>query len=178
LYYPVRFYLGLDERLIPVGMENDLFMMREDNGGPMGLKSLYLALGPSGSDCAPEGKRGLTVTALTSQEKLTSLKPESAQSVKEDLLQALEAVVPFLSEGLDFISSDLEPDAGMKTPRPIGAGITAWNPDIMSRFMITKRLGGKFIILSPPPRELGIEGEALTAISAAGILVRNFGREL
>lgn len=177
-YYPVRFYIGIDERYVPVGMEDDLFMLREDDGGPMGLRSLYLALGPSNPDCAPEGKRALTVTALTSDEVLRSLTRESIEAVKDDLLQALETVIPFLAEGLDFVSSDLEPGSEMKTPRPIGAGVTAWNPDIMSRMRITKRLRGKFIVISPTPWELGIEGEALTALTAAGILIRTFGREI
>jgi hypothetical protein len=159
-------------------MKDDLFMMREDDGGPMGLRYLYLALGPSGSDCAPEGKQALTVTALTSETMIRSLTPELVEHVKDDLLQALEAVIPFLSEGLDFISSDLEPAAEMKIPRPVGAGITAWNPDIMSRMRITRRLRGRFIIISPTPWELGIEGEALTSLTAAGILVKTFGREI
>lgn len=177
-YYPIRFYIGLDERYVPLGMKDDLFMMREDNGGPMGLRSLYLALGPANPDCAPQGKRALTVTALTSEAMLRSLTLEFIQTVKEDLLQALESVIPFLSEGLDIISSDLEPGVEMKAPRPIGAGITGWNPDIMSRMRITKRLRGKFIVIAPTPWELGIEGEAMTALTAAGILVKTFGREI
>ena len=123
-------------------------------------------------------KKSLTVTALTSEGRLRSLTQEFVQAVKEDILRALETVIPFLSEGLEFITSDLEPVAELKTPRPIGAGITGWNPDIMSRMRITKRLKGRFIIMSPTPWELGIEGEALTALTAAGILVKTFGREI
>jgi hypothetical protein len=159
-------------------MENDLFWMREDEGGPMGFRSLYLALGPSASEAAPKGKRSLTVTALATEETLKSLTQESVPAVTEDILQALEAVIPFLPEGLDYVSSDLVPGAELKTPRPIGAGITAWNPDIMSRMRIRTRFRGKVVIISPTPWELGIEGEALMALTASGILRKNFGPEI
>ena len=159
-------------------MENDLFWMREDDGGPLGFRSLYLALGPPASDASPEGKRALTVTALTKQEILRSLTKESASAATEDLLQALEAVIPFLPEGLDYVSSDLVAGEEFKTPRPIGAGITAWNPDIMSRMRIRTKYRGKAVIISPTPWELGIEGEALTALTASGILRKNFDPEI
>jgi phytoene dehydrogenase-like protein len=176
--YPVRFYIGLDERFVPVGMENDLFLLREADGGPMGFGSLYLALGPSASEAAPKGKRALTVTALTTEERLNSLAGESVSAITEDILEALEAVIPFLSDGLDYVSSDLEPGSDLKTPRPIGSGITAWNPDIMSRMRIRTRHRGKIVIMSPTPWELGIEGEALMALTASGILRKVFGQEI
>jgi len=92
-------------------------------------------------------------------------------------LQALEAVIPFLSEGLDFVSGDFKPGSEYKTPRPVGAGITAWSPSVMSRMRIRTSLRGKAIVLSPTPWELGIEGEAITALTAAGILGKILGRE-
>jgi len=176
--YPLRFYIGLDERFVPEGMKDDLFLMREDGGGPMGLRFLYLALSPPGSEAAPKGKRALTVTALTTEPDSRSLSPDLAKTVTDDLLQALETVIPFLSEGLDFVSSDLVPENEYKSPRPVGAGITAWSPGIMSRMRIRTALRGRAIILSPTPWELGLEGEALTAITAAGILGKILGQEI
>ena len=176
--YPLRFYIGLDKRFIPEGMEDDLFLMREDEGGPLGLRFLYLALSPVGSEAAPEGKRALTVTALTSKQVFQSLSPEMIKTVTDDLLQSLESVIPFLPEGLDHVSSDLKPGNEHQTPRPVGSGITAWSPGIMSRLRIRTALGGRIAVLSPTPLELGIEGEALTAITAAGILGKIIGKEI
>ena len=176
--YPLRFYVGMDERFIPEGMEDDLFLMREDEGGPLGLRSLYLALSPVGSEAAPEGKRALTVTALTSKQVFQFPSQEMIKTVTDDLLQTLESVIPFLPEGLDHVSSDLKPGNEYRTPRPVGSGITAWSPGIMSRFRIRTALGGRIIVLSPTPLELGIEGEALTAITAAGILGKILGQEI
>ena len=177
LRYPLRFYIGMNEGFVPVGMEDNLFMRRADGGGPLGLKNLYLALNPTGSKEAPKGKRALTVTALVTEKELTSLSQKLAKEVKEDLLQALESVIPFLSEGMEFILTDVNTGRGYRIPRSVGGGLTSWSPGILGRAAVRTTLKGKVFLLSPAPWELGLEGEALTALSAARILERILRRE-
>jgi phytoene dehydrogenase-like protein len=175
--HPVRFYLGIEDRIVPQGMEDNLFIMREDDGGPLKMKSCYLALSPAGSDMAPEGKRSVTVTSLLSQDDLKNFGPDDIIAVREDLLQALEAVIPFLSEGLKTVSSDLEPENEYRISRALPTGVAAWSPGIIGRMAVTSRLRGRAAIISPTPWELGIEGEVLAALAAAGILVKALGVE-
>ena len=173
--YPFRFYLGIEDRIVPQGMEDNLFFMREDDGGPLKIKSCYLALSPSGSDMAPEGKRSVTVTTLLSRQDLENIGPDSIGAVQEDLLQALEAVIPFLSEGLTAVSSDLRPQEGSRISRALPTGVTAWSPGIIGRMSVASRLRGRAAIINPTPWELGIEGEALATLAAAGTLKKTLG---
>lgn len=172
---PIRFYLGIEDRVVPKGMEDNVYFMREDDGGPLRLKSCYLALSPAGSDLAPEGNRSVTVTSLLPTEALKNVNPEITGAVREDLLQALEAVIPFLNEGLKEFSSDLEPKGGDQVPRALPTGKTAWYPGITGRMAITSRFRGKVALINPTPWELGTEGEALAATAAAGIVKKALG---
>lgn len=176
--YPVRFYLGIEDRIIPEGMEDNLFLMREDDGGPLKIKSCYLALSPAGSDMAPEGNRSVTVTSLLSQEDIKKVSPENIQAVREDMLQALEAVIPFLNEGLTAVSSDLELEGEYRISRALPTGVAAWSPGFIGRTAVTTRLRGRAAIISPTPWELGIEGEALAALAAAGTLKKALGDDI
>ncbi|MCJ7499003.1 glycosyltransferase [bacterium] len=176
--HPVRFYLGIEDRIVPEAMEDNLFLMREDGGGPLKIKSCYLALSPAGSDMAPEGKRSITVTSLLSQEELKNIGPDDITAIREDLLQALEAVIPFLSEGLTAFSSDLDPDDEYRISRALPTGVAAWSPGIIGRMAITTRFRGRASIISPTPWELGIEGEALAALAAAGTLKKALGVDI
>ncbi len=175
--HPMRFYLGIKDKFVPQGMEDNLFLMREDDGGPLKMKSCYLALSPAGSDMAPKGKRSITVTSLLSHEDFKIVSPEYLEVIREDLLQALEAVIPFLSEGLTAVSSDLEPEDEYRISRALPTGVTAWSPGIIGRIAVTTKLRGRVAIISPTPWELGIEGEALAALAAAGTLKKALGVE-
>ncbi len=170
LNHPVRFYLGLEDRVIPRGMEDNVFFMREDDGGPLGLKRCFLALSPAASELAPPGKRSLTVTCLVPGNLMEGITPDSARAAREDLLPALEAVIPFLGEGLVSVSSDLEPDREFRTPRVLPGGLAAWTPGIIGRTAVSSRFRGRVAVVRGTPWELGIEGEALAALSAAGVL--------
>jgi phytoene dehydrogenase-like protein len=175
--HPVRFYLGLEEKVIPLGMEDNLLLMHEGDGGPLGLKCCFLALSSAGSKMAPEGKRSLTVTAFLSAETLADLTRDQVAEIRDDLLLALESVIPFLGEGLDHFSSDLEAADELRLNRPLGTGITAWMPGIIGRMAVAARYRGRVAIIKPTPNELGIEGEALAALSTAGVLRKAMGAE-
>ena len=175
--HPVRFYLGIEDRFVPEGMEDNLFFLREDDGGPLKMRSCYLALSPAGSEMAPEGRRSLTVTSLLSQEDIENITPQNAEAARVDMLQALEAVIPFLSDGLTAVASDLEPEDDYRISRALPTGVAAWSPGIIGRMAVSSRFRGRAALISPTPWELGIEGEALAALAAAGTLKKSLGME-
>lgn len=165
---PVRFYLGIDEAVVPLGMEDNLFLLREDEGGPLGIKILYLALSPAGSSMSPEGKRSLTVTALVEKKILETLNDEMIQEAEQDILIPLETVIPFLHDGLNLFKSDLADSTGEKAPRPLRGEIMSWIPALVGRGRIWTLRRGRVAVMTLPPWELGLEGETLSAIAAAG----------
>ncbi|GBE15468.1 MAG TPA: hypothetical protein ENH32_01470 [Proteobacteria bacterium] len=185
LRVPVRFFLGIDASIVPVGMEDNLFYMRDDDGGPLGLKALYLSMGPSeggssegksseipsgseGSD--GDGNRSLTATALVDRKVLRGMTEEIISAAERDILQALEAVIPFLDRGLNFLGSDLTAKAMEAAPRPLGGWITSWIPALVGRSRVLTGRRGRVAVMEVPPWELGLEGETLTALAAAGAL--------
>ena len=175
--HPVRFYLGIEDRFVPAGMEDNLFFLREDDGGPLKMRSCYLALSPAGSEMAPEGKRSLTVTSLLSQESIENITPRNAEAARENMLEALETVIPFLSDGMTSVASDLEPEDEYRISRALPTGAAAWSPGIIGRMAVSSRFRGRAAIISPTPWELGIEGEVLAALAAAGTLKKSLGME-
>jgi phytoene dehydrogenase-like protein len=174
--YPVRFYFGIDENIIPTGMEDNLFVLREKPSGPLNLQALYLALTRRGSEMAPEGKRSLTVTGYADGYTLSSLNNALIKETNDDIIKALDSVIPFLSEGLEFTGHELAAGDAMKMPRPLGSGVVAWNPGMMGRRRIHTTLRGRAVIMAASPRELGLEGETLTALAAAGALKKVMGK--
>ncbi|UCF88759.1 MAG: hypothetical protein JSV70_00425, partial [bacterium] len=90
---------------------------------------------------------------------------------------ALEAVIPFLDEGLTVVASDLVPGEEYKITRALPSGVAGWSPGIIGRMAVTTKLRGRAAIINPTPWELGIEGEALAALAAAGILKKVIGGE-
>lgn len=165
---PVRFYLGIDEAVVPPGMEDNLFLLREDDGGPLGIRILYLALSPAGSSMSPDSKRSLTVTALVEKGILDALSEEMILDAEQDILTPLETVIPFLNDGLNLFKSDLADSTGEKAPRPLRGEIMSWIPALVGRGRIWTLRRGRVAVMTLPPWELGLEGETLSAIAAAG----------
>ncbi len=85
-------------------------------------------------------------------------------------MQALEAVIPFLDRGLNFLGSDLTAKAMEAAPRPLGGWITSWIPALVGRSRVLTGRRGRVAVMEVPPWELGLEGETLTALAAAGAL--------
>jgi len=174
--YPVRFYFGIDDNIIPVGMEDNLFVLREKPSGPLNLQALYLALSRRGSKMAPEGRRSLTVTGFVDGLALSSLNNDLIKEINDDIMSALVSVIPFLPEGIEFTDHELAAGDAMKMPRPLGSGVVAWNPGMMGRRRVHTTLRGRAVIMTASPRELGLEGETLTALAAAGSLKKTMGK--
>jgi phytoene dehydrogenase-like protein len=172
---PQRFYMGIRDRIVPLGMADNLFLLREDGGGPLGIRALYLALSPRGSRMAPAGSRSLTVTALVPPGLLASSPKVEEQAVLDDLVAALGEVIPFLDEGLTLARSDLSAVGRETPPRTLGQGVTVWSPALVGRSRVRAAARGRALLFSSPPWELGLEGEALMTLAAAGLAGRAAG---
>ncbi len=172
---PVRFYLGIKDSLVPVGMEDNLLYMPQRDDVLPGKGGYYLALSPKGSEMAPEGMRAMTVTILTEPSKLSEIAQAPGSDLKRELINALEAVIPFINKGLKYVGSDMSDSEKGMVPRPLGGGTVAWSPGLVGKtnvqFLSRKRIG----IISPTPWELGIEGEVISALTAAVALRKLVG---
>ncbi len=170
---PVRFYLGIKDSLVPVGMENNLLYIPERDDVLPGKGGYYLTLSPKNSEMAPEGMRAMTVTILTEPTMLSELAQAPGSDLRSELINALEAVIPFINKGLTFVGSDMSDSEKGMVPRPLGGGTVAWSPGLVGKtnvqFLSRKRIG----IISPTPWELGIEGEVISALTAA-VALRKF----
>jgi len=103
--YP--FFLGVQEKVIPVGMKGRVISLEDMEKPYDGGNLLMLALGPKGDKAwAPEGKRSLTVESLIpwktyhDQWDLASL-DEHRTAVMRHLCR----LIPFLENHIEFIDS-------------------------------------------------------------------------
>jgi len=100
-YVLIPFFLGIREKVVPVGMK-DLLVSILDLGGPYDEGNvLYLSLSPKGDETkAPEGKRALTVETLMPVGKLN---PSSLDKYQEKVMKHLTHLFPFLENHIEFI---------------------------------------------------------------------------
>ncbi len=170
---PFRFYLGIKDPIVPVGMENNLLFLNENEYLP--ARGLYISMSPKGSEMAPEGMRAMTITILTEPDKHSELAGRTESELQEALEKTLEPVIPFVDKGLTLVGSDnSDPDAG-SVPRPLGGGTMAWSLGMVGKSTIQFLNRGKAVIISPTPWELGIEGEMISALTAAVKLKKVLG---
>ncbi len=172
---PVRFYLGIKDSLVPVGMEDNLLYMPEKDDVLPGKGGYYLALSPKDSEMAPEGMRAMTVTILTEPARLSELAQAPGSDLKRELISALEAVIPFINKGLTFVGSDMSDSEKGMVPRPLGGGTVAWSPGLVGKTNVQFLSRKRIALISPTPWELGIEGEVISALTAAVALRKLVG---
>jgi phytoene dehydrogenase-like protein len=93
-------FLGIDEKVVPVGMGDLLVSILDPEKPYEGGNLLLLNLGPQGDgEWAPEGKRALTV------ESLISVKQGDSGSLDEHLkgvMRHLDHLFPFLEDYVEF----------------------------------------------------------------------------
>jgi len=99
-YALLPLFLGIDEKVVPVGMR-DLLVSMLDLGKPYGGGNLLLLhLGPKGDgEWAPKGKRALTVESLVSVEKWD---PDFLDEHLKGVMRHLGHLFPFLEHYLEF----------------------------------------------------------------------------
>ena len=93
-------FLGIDEKVVPVGMK-DLLVSILDLEKPYGGGNLLLLhLGPEGDgESAPQGKRAVTVESLISLEEWN---PDSLDEHLKGVMRHLGHLFPFLEHYLEF----------------------------------------------------------------------------
>jgi phytoene dehydrogenase-like protein len=99
-YALLPLFLGIDEKVVPVGMR-DLLVSIQDLEKPYGGGNLLLLhLGPKGDEeWAPQGKRAVTVESLISLEQWD---PSSLDEHLKGVMRHLHHLFPFLEHYIEF----------------------------------------------------------------------------
>lgn len=93
-------FLGIDDKVVPVGMRDLLVSILDLKKPYVGGNLLLLHLGPKGGgEWAPEGKRALTVESLISVEQWN---PGSLDEHLKGVMRHLGHLFPFLEHYLEF----------------------------------------------------------------------------
>jgi phytoene dehydrogenase-like protein len=99
-YTVLPVFLGIDEKVVPVGMKDMLVSILDLEKPYEGGNLLLLHLGPEGGrDWAPEGKRALTVESLISAEQGA---PGSLDEHLKGVMRHLHHLFPFLEHYVEF----------------------------------------------------------------------------
>ncbi len=100
-YVRVPFFLGIRERVIPVGMRNALVSILNLQKPYEGGNLLFLSLSRKGDENqAPEGKRALTVQSLMS---FGGSRKDSISDLQDGVMNHLKHLFPFLENHIEFI---------------------------------------------------------------------------
>jgi phytoene dehydrogenase-like protein len=100
-YALVPFFLGIHEKVIPVGMKDLLVSLFDLQKPYEGGNLLFLKLSGKGDKTqAPEGKRALTVGSLM---PVGEPEKESASDLQNGVMKHLNHLFPFLENHIDFI---------------------------------------------------------------------------
>ena len=106
VFFPI--FLGVQEKVIPVGMK-DLLISIQDLGKPYeGGNLLMIALSPKGDGVrSPTGKRAITVESLVPWEKyIGNWDLASRDEHRVAVMKHLCRLIPFLENHMEFIDSD------------------------------------------------------------------------
>lgn len=93
-------FLGVDEKVIPVGMQDLLVSIQDLEKSYEGGNLLLIHLSPKGDEnWAPVGKRAITVESLISVEQGM---PDSLDEHKKGVIRHLDHLFPFLQQYTEF----------------------------------------------------------------------------
>jgi len=99
-YALLPLFLGVNERVIPVGMQDLLVSIQDLEKSFAGGNLLLLHLSPRGDEnWAPAGKRAITVESLISLERGI---PDSLEEHMKGVMRHLEHLFPFLEQYTEF----------------------------------------------------------------------------
>jgi phytoene dehydrogenase-like protein len=176
-YVSVPLFLGLQEKVIPVGMR-DLLVSVADLGKPYGGgNTLFISLSPEGEKReAPEGRRAVTVQSLVPTGKLDRT---SLLDHQKAVMEHLARLIPYLDRYTDFVEFDWTLDQVSRWPH---WGYPHFVYEATSRFgwedgILPIRLSRKVYLSG---REgfpyLGLEGEVWSGWRVAGAILKKLGK--
>ena len=103
-YVLIPLFLGIREKVIPVGMRELLVSISDLNKHYEGGNLLFLSLSQKGDETeAPDGRRALTVESLMIPEKWDS---DSFAEHQKGVMKHLYYLIPFLEEHIEFMDWD------------------------------------------------------------------------
>jgi len=172
-YLLLPFFLGIREKVIPVGMK-DLLISILDLEKPLEKGNLLLlSFSPKGDESrAPEGKRALIVESLVPFEDLDQT---SLSDQQEGVMQHLRHLFPFLDKYIDFIDLNWAAEQIPRWSYPHLSYRTTsdlcWREGIVPSRM-SKDL---YFVGKETFPYLGLEGEVLSGLMAAEQILQKFG---
>ena len=166
-------YLGIDEHVVPVGMEENVIVVNNPDKGLIEGNMIFLRLSHSGDTTfAPAGKRLLSATMKIKPDgdELTVME---AQRISREAVELIEEIIPFLDGYLDFIAIE-ESFALYQAERREAFRPTIDPDDRFGVAFLTNRMPHKQVFYSGPGvlPGLGIEGEGFAAQQVANLLSR------
>ena len=166
-------YLGIDEFVVPVGMEDNLIMIGDPNKELIDANMVFVRLSsPGDTGFAPQGKRLLSLTMKVQPEggELTAM---DAQRISKQAFELVKDLIPFLDDYLDFLAID-ESFALYQATRHSSFRPNIDESDRFGLAYLPNRTPHKQIFYTGPGvlPALGIEGEAYSALQVVNILAK------
>ncbi len=171
-YLLLPFFLGIQEKVIPVGMK-DLLISVLDQEKPLEKGNLLLlSFSPRGDESkAPEGKRALIVESLVPFEDLDQ---NSLPDQQEGVMKHLRHLFPFLDKHIDFIDHNWAAGQIPRWSYPHLSYLTTsdfcWREGIVP-LRISRDL---YFVGKETFPYLGLEGEVVSGLMAAEQILQKF----
>jgi phytoene dehydrogenase-like protein len=176
-YVSIPLFLGLQEKVIPVGMR-DLLVSIADLEKPYGGgNTLFISLSPEGEKReAPEGKRAVTVQSLVPMGKLDRT---SLMDHQKAVMEHLARLIPYLDRYTDFVEFDWTLDQVSRWPH---WGYPHFVYETSSGFqwedgILPVRLSrGVYLSGKESFPYLGLEGEVWSGWKVAGAILKKLAK--
>lgn len=172
LYVMIPLFLGVREKVIPVGMKNLLVSMLDlekpyDHGNV-----LFLSLSPKGDETkAPEGRRALTVESMMDVGKWEQTLLVDYQ---QEVMKHLYHLIPFLEHYTEFVdfqwASDHVPNWSYSHFLYEATSDFYWREGVVP-VKISKNI---YFVGKENFPYLGLEGEIFSGLSAAQQILKNY----
>jgi phytoene dehydrogenase-like protein len=176
-YVSIPLFLGLQEKVIPVGMRDLLVSIADLEKPYEGGNALFISLSPAGEEReAPEGRRAVTVQSLVPMEKLDRT---SLMNHQRTVTEHLGRLMPYLDRYTDFVEFDWTLD---QVSRWSHWGYPHFVYETSSGFrweegILPVRLSrGVYLSGKEGFPYLGLEGEVWCGWKVAGAILKKLGK--
>lgn len=176
-YVSIPLFLGLQEKVIPVGMRNLLVSIADPEKPYEGGNTLFISLSPGGEKReAPEGRRAVTVQSLVPMGKLDRT---SLLDHQKTVMEHLQRLIPYLDRYTDFAEFNWTLDQVSRWPHwgyphfiyETSAGFHWRDGIVPTRLSRRIYFTGKENI-----PYLGLEGEMMSGWKVANAVMKKLGK--